>query len=112
MSPCQSQEVSSSLSAQQFECDLPFPRSLGPSTQTGIGPDRVKFDSTFIFAVGGPKEKTISATIIDDDIAFEDDEVVDVSLAIVDPLTDVSLGIFPTATVVISDNDGKSTVAR
>ena len=100
------------FATQQFVCDSSFPHSLGPSTQTGIGPDRVKFDDTFTFAVGRPKEKIVSAVIINDDIAFEDDEVVDVSLSILDPLTDVSLGIFPTTTVVISDDDRKSTVAR
>ena len=112
LSPCQSREVSSSLFSQQFLCDLSFPHSSGPSSQTGIGPDRVTFGSTITFAVGGPKEQTVSADIVNDDVAFEDDEIVVVGLSIDSPLNDVSLGVIPTTTVTISDDDGKSTVAR
>ena len=91
--------------------DLPVFYLTGPSDQTKIGPDRVVFKSNITFTAGGSKEQIVSAGIINDNIAFEDDEVVPVDLTIISPSTGVNLGAFPTTVVTIVDNDRKSTIA-
>ena len=91
--------------------DLPLCNRTGPSQQRTIGPDRVVFNTNVILTAGGPTEQTISAVIVDDTIAFEDDEVVTVGLTIISPPMGVNLGVFPTTVVTIVDNDGKSAAA-
>ena len=86
-----------------YHCPLP----IGPSTQAAIGPDRVVFDTLATFPVDTVKQLTVSAVIIDDDVAFEDDEVVYVHLTIDSPPFNVSLGAFPTTVVNIVDSDCK-----
>ena len=88
-------------------CDFPFFNPTGPSEQTTIGPDRVVLKSNITFTAGGPTEHTVSATIVNDMIAFEEDEVVTVDLTIINPIPDVYLGSFPTTVLTIVDNDGK-----
>ena len=90
---------------------MPFLYLTGPSDQIEIGPDRVEFKSNITFTAGGSKEQTVSALIINDQIAFEDDEVVPVGLTIISPSTGVNLGAFPTTVVTIVDNDRKSATA-
>ena len=64
------------------------------------------FDDTVSFTVDGPKELSVSATIPDDIIAFEDDELVNVHLTIIDSdASGVNLGSINTTTVAIVDDD-------
>ena len=65
------------------------------------------FKQNVTFTPGGPTELIVSATIINDMIAFEDDEVVTVNLTIVSPITGLSLGSFPTTVVIIVDDESK-----
>ena len=81
-------------------------------THTGVGPDRVKFNSTVRFTPDGPKEQTVSAMISNDDIALEDNEEVNVTLNVLSPSSGVMLGDFPTTLVTIVNDDCKFSIVR
>ena len=90
------------LSMSIFRCPI------GPSTQTTIGADKVVFNNIpVIFTPDGPKRKSVSAPIIDDNVALEDNETVTVNLTIVSPTAGVKLGLHKSTKVIIVDNDGK-----
>ena len=89
----------------------PFLNPTGPSSQTRIGPDRMVFKSNVTFSAGGSLEEPVCATIINDDIALEDNETFEVFLSIVSPQMDVTTGLVSTTMVTIVDNDGKSGIA-
>ena len=91
----------------QFMLLRPYLCPKGPSSQTDIGSDKVQFNRTVTFTPGGSKEDTVSATVINDDIALEASEIVDVSLSIVSPMSRVSFDDFPTTVVTIHDDDCK-----
>ena len=89
----------------------PFSPGTGPSTQVEIGVDRVDFSDVKVTFVGGLTQgtvQTVSAAIIDDELALEDDKLVHIDLIIASPRGIVSLGVFPTTVVTIVDNDCKS----
>ena len=83
-----------------------------PSTQMKICPVRVKFNSTVTFAPGGPKEKTVFAVIPNDDIALEDNEVINVSLTVLSPASGVMFGDFSNTLITIDDDDCKFSIVR
>ena len=90
-----------------------FSRSIfscptGPSTQATIGPDKVVFDDVMVtFTPNGAKKQRVSAQIIDDDVALEDNETIRVDLTIVSPSFGVKLGLHKSTEVIIEDNEGK-----
>ena len=75
-----------------------------------IGPDRVVFNDNVTFTAGGPKEQNVSAAIINDVIALEDDEIVTVNLIIISPTSGVNPGRFTSTVVTIVDNDCKFSI--
>ena len=72
-----------------------------------VAPDRLEFNSTVKFIAGGSKHQTVSKSIINDVVALEDNELVNVSLIIQSPASGVILGQFPTTLVTIVDDDCK-----
>ena len=89
-----------------FLCLFFFPTGL--SDQMGIDQDRVVFNSTVTFTADGLTEQTVSATIPNDMIAPENDEIVNVSLTIVSPASGVNLGQYQTTLVtIVYDDNGK-----
>ena len=80
----------------------------GPSQQTTVGTDRVVFkEMNITFTADGPKKKSVSADIVNDEVALEDDELVSVVLDIVSPTSGVHFGSFQTTVVTIIDDDCK-----
>ena len=80
----------------------------GPSDQTNIGPNRVAYSDEVVFSPSGPKQRTISALVVNDTIALEADELVSVDLTVISPSSGVRLGVFSRTVVVITDDDRKS----
>ena len=70
------------------------------------------FSGMVTFTASGPKEQTVTATIPNDMIALEDDELVNVHLSIVSPASGVSLGSVQTTVVTIVDDDCKFSIVR
>ena len=68
------------------------------------------FDDSFTLFVGLAQRTVVfvSASLINDRVAFEDDEIVMVDLSVVSSPFNVSLGAFPTTVVTIVDDDCKS----
>ena len=64
------------------------------------------------FTADGPKKINVSAVIVDDEVALEDDELVSVVLDIISPATGVHFGSSPTTVVTIVDDDGKFYTVR
>ena len=64
------------------------------------------------FTNDGPTQQNVSATITDDSVANENNEMVNVRLMIVSASADVIPGAFTSTMVTIVDNDCKSATIK
>ena len=65
------------------------------------------FNQQVVFTTGSTTSQTASAQIVNDMIALEENEVVNLEIVIESPTSGVSLGYFPTTEVVIVDDECK-----
>ena len=84
----------------------------GPTNQATVGPNRLVYDSDAVFSSIGPFRQTVYASIIDDEIGLEDDEIVHLVLIINSPSPHVTFSHFSTTVVKIVDDDCKPSLVR
>ena len=83
----------------------------GPSTSSPIEQSAAAVDVVITFDAGpsAPNVINIPITITDDDVTLEALESYEVTLEIIGPAPNVLIGVHPTTTVNVEDDDCKST---
>lgn len=82
------------------------------SAQPKLGPDRVEYDSRVVFSSNGPFKQIVYAPVVNDQIGWEDDEILRLALEVDIPPSGLNFSYLPISTTVVRivDDDCKHNI--